>query len=419
MSSMESPQVAVIGFGGGGSTVVKELQDQLPLAAQYLTLDVDSEVFGELYYGYECDVVPPIQAWARTQGGNISHWFDLSSSFSPLRDIPDIFLRKTTRPVMKASLLMQRTKVESFLRKKLHSPNEVILTTQLTGATGSAWILEVATMLKELFPSASFRLIVSEGTQESYSARIPMHRALANSYWTLKEINADGLLSPETEVASSVAVATSRIRNILSKAIEVDERASCARVSDSLFDIAQEIRSSFHDHFACEIFMSSRASPLSELLGRDDWCALIGLLLAFVEDRVDRELGEDGDCWRSISYRSRLGESRETISVPASDSVAKGLMDLAHTHQGFGPEEHQRSHQILSEEGSAALAGRYARITEDAASRLAEMRSSIKQRIDEANNLGIGGSSRRYVIDLYPELLALTDQLMMKSGIRE
>ena len=47
------------------------------------------------------------------------------------------------------------------------------------------------------------------------------------------------------------------------------------------------------------------------------------------------------------------------------------------------------------------------------------MRSSIKQRIDEANNLGIGGSSRRYVIDLYPELLALTDQLMMKSGIRE
>jgi hypothetical protein len=134
---------------------------------------------------------------------------------------------------------------------------------------------------------------------------------------------------------------------------------------------------------------------------------------------VDRELGEDGDCWRLISYRSRLGESRETISVPASDSVAKGLMDLAYTHQGFGPEEHQRSHQILSEEGSAALAGRYAPITEDAASRLAEMRSSIKQRIDEANDLGNGGASRRYVIDLYPELLALTDQLLMKSGFRE
>lgn len=131
-----------------------------PADIQILSLDWYS--LGDALRGYQSEVLPELQLKLREPSlkGVVDGVFPFERPISPIRDLPDIYVRSALRAEMWAALLANKRKLhETFWGIEARSDRIVIVSTTM-GSTGSAWAREVAIMLRKLAPTAQMYLIL-------------------------------------------------------------------------------------------------------------------------------------------------------------------------------------------------------------------------------------------------------------------
>ena len=207
----------VVGLGGGGKQIIEELRDSLSDYSHLISLDLDSGVFGDFFMGYCADVYPNVQLWSGHSSEElIESWFDSRGHYATLRDLQDIFARCTTRPVMRAALLMHLNRIRTHLAEILDSPEDVKIVCQANGATGSAWVLDIAEMVQDLFPNACARIVLIAGELE-HRLNHGAIRDLSNSYWTSREIASHEQFGKDALLFQASSEATNYLLNMLTK----------------------------------------------------------------------------------------------------------------------------------------------------------------------------------------------------------
>jgi hypothetical protein len=414
-ASMGKP--VVIGLGGGGSRIIEELHTSLPDAARLISLDVDSEVFAGFFNGYCADVYPIVQDWSLRLAPkeSLKSWFDSRGYFSPLRDIPDIFVRCTTRPIMRAAFLMHSDRIRAQLKEVLDSPEHVIIVCQTNGSTGSAWTLDVAEIVKDLSANARVRLVMIDGQFEG-SGNLESIRCLANSYWTCREISSHEQFGKEALLFQTGSEATNYLSNMLTKIDNQTKPVSPQDFEDFQYQCAQQVFSSLQNSWDMERFFESRCRSVSSLIADAGRESLAGLLLAHAENRL--EIKSERTSWDFLQIAARDSDELFRITVPKIDSHGASFISLALTDRGFGDQVHVESISALQIEGVAALNDNSFVVTDDCIAQLQEIRSQIFQRLEETAGINhLVPPSLKYIVDFYPVLLDLLDSMLERHHL--
>jgi hypothetical protein len=408
-----SHTIAVIGLGGDGASIVSSLQASHPNGAQYLTLDVKSVLFSYFFAGYSRDVFPLVQTWAKGEGVSTANWFDANGWYSPLDELPDIFLRNTRRPVMRASLLMWRAKVAQHIERALTNPDVIVLAACSGGSTGSAWIADVSRIAKEVFPEALIRIVLHDGLKSERDLRYVFQKMLVNSFWTLRELAADGHLSRCTAVMESTFLATELIAGMINGDGGFVSKIDEADLVDQVAGLARQIYSRIENFMEMEQFISGRCYSLSEILSENDWNAQAGLLLASAENRLTRHDSNSSYGWSEIKFYSKSDNDLLEIFSPRMNAfLGQDYVALALCDQNLGSDKHSHAYRTLSEEGSCALSGSGNPISPDALNQLDGMKLKIQERLNQAQEQISPLPGYQFVSDLYPKLAGLIDRLL-------
>jgi hypothetical protein len=403
----------VIGLGGGGSDIVEELRDSLSDYSHLISLDLDSEVFGDFFMGYCADVFPIVQQWPYfSSKESLESWFNSTGFFSPLRELPDIFARCTTRPVMRAAFLMHSDRIRTYLKEVLDSPEQVIIVCQINGATGSAWVLDIAELVRDLYPDVRVRIVLIAGELEHLLNHGAI-RHLSNSYWTCREISSHEQFGKDALLFQTSSEATNYLSNILTKISNQVKPVNAHNLEDLQYHCAQQFFSSIQNSWDMERFFGGRCRSVSALIADADREALVGLLVAHAENRV--ETNSERTSWDFLQIAARDSDELFRINVPRIDSPGASFISLALTDRGFGDQVHVESIAALQSEGVTALNDDSFVVTDDCISQLQGIRFQILERLDS-----FAGSERsispelRFIGDVYPVLLELLDSLLKR-----
>jgi hypothetical protein len=408
---MGKEKTAVIGLGGGGTRIVEELRLSSPDQSNFISLDLDSGVFGDFFRGYCADVYPVVQSWAGlSQEKSVDSWFDRRAHFSTLRDLPDIFARCTTRPVMRAALLMHLNRIRTHLAEILDSPEDVKIVCQANGATGSAWVFDIAEMVQDLFPNACVRIVLIAGELE-HRLNHGVIRDLSNSYWTSREIISHEQFGKDALLFQTSSEATNYLSNILTKTDNQIEPVNALKLEEFQDFCAQQFFSSIQNSWDTERFFGGRCRSVSALIADAERESLAGLLVAHAENRV--ETNSERTSWDFLQMDARDSDELLRITVPRIDSPGASFVSLVLTDSGFGDQVQVQSITALQSEGAAALNDDSFVVTDECLSQLQEIRFQILQRLDF-----VTGSERsispefKFVEDVYPLLIELLDSLL-------
>ena len=415
MNSREK-STAVIGLGGSGSRIIRNLRESMPNSADYIELDTESEVFNSFFNGYCKDVIPTLQIQSRiTKNHSVAGWFDVRGAYSPLEDIPDIFLRNTTRPAMRASFLLFREGISSYLSQQIGNPENVIITSTTFGATGSAWILDMANLVREIFPSVSISLVVDTGTDEWFGNDGRYGRHLANDFWTVREISAEDFLIGKVQVTNSADATAKYIESILDQTADkntdingfVEEHLHVS--GKRLFALFLQDNSPYDLHK----FLESRCYPFSHLLKESERYAIAGLIVARVEERnIPNEGYIRSNGLRTINFLNKNSQLSQVVALD-SEGPGRDFIGLALSHQSFGTDEQLASLVDLASEGFIALFGDAFQMSGVARDKLIVLRDYLETFVlqELEDSLQIDYAIR---IDIFSEMLKLINQLLAR-----
>jgi hypothetical protein len=410
---MSKDKTTVIGLGGGGTRIVEELRLSSPGQLNFISFDLDSGVFGDFFMGYCADVYPNVQLWSGHSSEElIESWFDSRGHYSTLRDLPDIFARCTTRPVMRAALLMHLNRIRTHLMEILDSPEDVKIVCQANGATGSAWVLDIAEMLQDLFPNACVRIVLIAGELE-HRLNHGAIRDLSNSYWTSREIYSHEHFGKDALLFQASSEATDYLSTMLSKIDNQIRTVNAKSLEDFQYHCAQQFVSSIQNPWDMERFFEGRCRSISALITDADRASLAGLLVAHAENRVERN--SERISWDFLQIAARDSDELFRIKVPQIQSPGASFISLALTDSGFGDQAHVQSLAALQREGVAALNDDSFVVVDDCISQLQEIRSQILQRLNFFAGSGQSISTEsKFIGDVYPLLLELLDSLLIR-----
>ena len=398
----------VVGLGGGGAATASIVRDMDLENVACAELDIDSPIFEGFYSGYVRDVVPRLHSWASTSTNNreVLSWFDVNEPYSPLMDIPDMFVRRATRPMMRASLMMQRPTVDSWARNVAAHASTVILTTQTHGATGSAWIHEMKSIFEEVSPEIEVHLVLIHTRENMHWSS--ERRSLRNQFWTLREISADENLQHRLRLVRSQTDAVATIVKMLTPIGSESRAGDSMNIDHSLLELGSYISKHFSEPHSQLDFMKGRCAPISSMLTEVCKHAIAGLLLARSESRISDSLKSSN--LTRLSFRTReSGIERSITLLPAMD-LFRGL---ALSHPGLGSPEHVTAFDVLATEGLGALAGLYSVLGNEIQQRLDAFQSSLEQELFHARQQVHQGRDSAEIADVYPIVL---DQLRQIIG---
>jgi hypothetical protein len=411
--NMGRDKTAVIGLGGGGTRVVEELRLSSPDQSNFISLDFDAEVFGDFFRGYCADVYPVVQSWVGlSEEKSIDSWFDRRGHFSQLRELPDIFVRCTTRPIMRAALLMHIDRVRNLLAEILDVPEDVQIVCQTDGATGTAWVLDIAELVRDLYPDVRVRIVLIAGELEHHLNHGAI-RYLSNSYWTCREISSHEQFGKDALLFQTSSEAINYLSNILTKISNQIKPVNAHNIEDFQYHCAQQFFSSNQNSWDMERFFGGRCRSVSALIADAEKESLTGLLVAHAENRV--ETNSERTSWDFLQITARDSDELFRITVPRIDSPGASFISLALTDRGFGDQVHVESIAALQSEGVTALNDNSFVVTNDYISQLQEIRSQILQRLDffagAAESISL---ELRFIGDVYPVLLDLLESLLKR-----
>jgi hypothetical protein len=411
--------IAVIGIGGGGTEQVNNLRKTHPNSAQYVALDVDAELFRGFFQGYLRDIYPPVQSWAIEAGENVTDWFEVTGWYSPHTDLPDIFLRNTRRPVMRASLLMHRLKLSQYLRSVLNDPKVVILTASTVGSTGSAWIADVAYITKEVFPEVSIRIVLND--ELSASSITDSHvelRRLTNSYWTCREISSDEFLRQCSILAVSKAEVTTLISGYFARTDDDVKKNGATEIKVRTEALARRVYLKMNDLQSrnCDMYASARCYSLSKVVTKEELDALAGLLLLMAENRLTLLEDVEIKCWSGIGIHTEKPNELLTLTIPKVNLFGRNSIGLVLSDKCLGNEQHSVAYQLLVDEGCRALSGEVVPMRAETRENFEKIRSQIVEKLNLDSNDKSSNNRTQLFADIYPMAIRLIDKILINIG---
>jgi hypothetical protein len=411
--------IAVIGIGGGGTEQVNDLRKTHPNSAQYVTLDVDAELFRGFFQGYLRDVYPPVQSWAIEAGVTVTDWFEVTGWYSPYTDLPDIFLRNTRRPVMRASLLMHRLKLSQHLQSVLTDPEVVILTARTGGSTGSAWIADIAYIVKELFPEVSIRIVLNdELSARSITDSHVELRGLTNSYWTCREISSDEFLKQCSILVESKAEVAALMFEYFARTDDDAKKNGAIEIQVRTEDLARRVYSKMNDlqSMNCDMYASARCYPLSKVVAKEELDALVGLLLLVAENRLTLLEDAEINCWSGIGIHTKQPDKLLTLTIPKVNLFGRNSIGLVLSHKYLGNEQHSVAYQLLVDEGCQALSIKAVAMRAETRENLEKIRNQIVEKLNIDSSGKSSNNRTQLFADIYPMVIRLVDKILINKG---
>jgi hypothetical protein len=407
MTKPPEPQVAVIGLGGIGTKVVEALQASTDGNSQFLSLDATSDLFNGFFAGYISDVYPVVQRWAQSTGLSVTSWFNCNQWHPRLTDLPDIFLRNTTRSLMRAALLMHEDQVRNFLVSSIQHPHMVILVAHSSGATGSAWLGDIARFVKEIFPTTIVTVVLIQSMVEFNVSGRESVRNSANSFWTLREVEESESSLDLTHLVHSLDDGVQIVQEFIAQPYGNDLETNCLNFGDEFLRVSQDLLRLIHgnqkDIFATDLYIQSRCYPFSASNHNFLRGLMGGLLLAFVEDRFDHDSGSRG--WGAVQFASRTSGTRHVIEIP---NVSRLAVNVALTHKNLRLTDESIAYDTLVAEGAWAREFGSTEVAPEVRKKLQVLREEVEQRLSHADEeRGI-----QFVSDLYPTVLSAIDEML-------
>ena len=411
--SLENLRVAVVGLGGCGEKVANELQMSLGEQTSTVCLDYDSEIFGEFFFGYQSDVYPRIKNWVNIVSRDLLSWVDVNSSYSPLREIPDIFMHSTSRPMMRASLLLHQKLISDYLEGVLKKPSKVVLVTSTDGWTGSAWVLDIAEMIKQLLPET----LIEISLVYNFSAgKVPQEIFSGKTYWTLKEILACAKSTIDVRIHSSEEKAISSISDELRGLPRSEDKATLQEAMSLALKKAELGRGNFQSSWR---FWRERARSATDLLTEETKDLIAGYALAVSEGRSTGF--RDG---KTLEFTcQQTGHSHKINFIFESASDKGDSFGCLPMQRGYGlaliPYENSdilqvEAYETICAEGSRARIGQLSSLSATTTDKLIDLAQRLKENLNQL--LPANGSMHWHSYkEILPHYINLIEQILKNN----
>lgn len=404
-----------IGLGGLGKEALDTLGNSGISSERLVYLDARSEVFGITFLGMCKDVYPEVLAWSRMQDEepNLLDWFDSNADYSPFSELPDIFLRSANRQMMRAGLLMNREKVTRYLEEVLGAPNEVYLITRSWGATGSAWVQDIAEIISDFLPAATVEICLLHDLFENQpfflQSQSPKTRAISNGYWLLRELEHSSL--GDFHLFHSLSQLLSFVLS------ESPEQESSIRKSALRTTMAELTMWGFshprlrNEH---EEFLENRIRPFSEVIGQEDRYLLAGYLLARILDRDVRIYDEDRII--RVSFRRRLTDQVEMFIVPRiRGGISQIVLGLLIGNELVDNEGQRSAIEYLRDEGELLVNGGLGDLIASFGEALRSNRDSFRELIEHSMYFSHITHADRAAQQVLQVLIDISNRLLLEE----
>ena len=411
--SLENLRVAVVGLGGCGEFVTKELQKSLGEQLSTVCLDSNSEIFGEFFFGYQSDVYPRIKNSIEFVSRDLLSWVDVNCWYSPLRDIPDIFMSSTSRPMMRASLLLHQKLISDYLEGVLEKPSKVVLVTSTDGWTGSAWVLDIAEMIKQLLPET----LIEISLVYNFSARIDRTEFLFHkTYWTLKEILACTNSKFEVRIHSSAEESIQSISGELRGLPRSEDKTTLQEAMSLALKEAELGRENFESSWR---FWRERARSATDLLTEETKDLIAGYALAVSEGRSTGF--RDG---KTLEFTcQQTGHSHKINFIFESASDKNDPFGHLPMLRGYGlaliPYENSdilqvEAYETICAEGSRARIGQLSTLSATTTDKLIDLAQRLKENLNQL--LPANGSMHWHSYkEILPHYINLIEQILKNN----
>ena len=411
--SLENLRVAVVGLGGCGEKVTKELQESLGEQLSTVCLDWNSEIFGKFFFGYQSDVYPRIENWVNIVSRDLLSWVDVNSGYSPLREIPDIFMRSASRQMMRASLLLHRKLISDYLEGVLEKPSKVVLVTSTDGRTGSAWVLDIAEMIKQLLPET----LIEISLVYNFSARIDRTEFLFHkTYWTLKEILACTNSKFEVRIHSSAEESIQSISDELRGLPRSEDKTTLQEAMSLALKEAELGRENFDSSWR---FWRERARSAADLLTEETKDLIAGYALAVSEGRSTGF--RDG---KTLEFTcQQTGHSHKINFIFESASDKNDPFGHLPMLRGYGlaliPYENSdilqvEAYETICAEGSRARIGQLSTLSATTTDKLIDLAQRLKENLNQL--LPANGSMHWHSYkEILPHYINLIEQILKNN----
>lgn len=410
MTDITSSHISVIGLGGCGGLIVNSLKDTALRNVNCFHLDFDSEIFGDFFYGYETDVYPKIHSWVERTSPDLLTWLNVSKHYSPLRELPDIFMRGATRPIMRASLLLHRSTIVKYFKSVLNSPTKVIVASSTSGSTGSAWVMDIATMIKQILPSTPIEIsLVNNHAFQFFSNSEILN---VKTYWTLREALVCSKLNFKLSLHSTyedaiVSISETINRRQQSKTVKLN-------IEKALLKATREVAA--NTSLSEQFFLKQRARAASDLLTEEIKNLIAGYVLAAIEERCKFTKND-----RTFEFNCRQTNKNYEINFPFVQHTQFGGLRIT---SGYGlallPYENWdplqfEAYKTICSEGALARFGQNLNLRKENLDELSELSELLKSKIDELSQSTQSLDSHTFT-DILPHYIQIVGQILSNNS---
>jgi len=404
-----SSHISVIGLGGCGGLIVNSIKDTALRNVNCFHLDFDSEIFGDFFYGYQTDVYPKIHSWVERASPDLLTWLDVSKHYSPLRELPDIFMRGATRPIMRASLLLHRPKIIKYFESVLDSPTKLIVASSTSGSTGSAWVMDIATMIKQILPSTPIEisLVYNHAFQFLSNSEILNYK----TYWTLREALVCSKLNFELSLHSTYEDAIVSISETIDGRPQSDRRLN---IEKTLLQSTREVTG--ENSVRGFYFWRQRARAASDLLTEEIKNLIAGYVLAATEKRCKFTNND-----RTLEFNCRQTNKNYEINFPLVQHTQFGGLRVT---SGYGlalmPYEtwdllQFEAYKTICSEGALARLGQNLNLKNENLDELSELNERLKSKINELSRSAKSLDSHTFR-DILPHYIQIVRQILSNNS---
>ncbi len=409
MTDITSSHISVIGLGGCGGLIVNSIKDTALPNVNCFHLDFDSEIFGDFFYGYQTDVYPKIHSWVERTSPDLLTWLNVSKHYSPLRELPDIFMRGATRSIMRASLLLHRSTIDKYFKSVLNSPTKVIVASSTSGSTGSAWVMDIATMIKQILPSTPIEIsfVYNHALQYFSNSKILNYK----TYWTLREALICSELNFELSLHSTYEDAVVSISETINKR---SQSGSKPNIEKALLEATREVAAKFSPFE--QLFWIQRARAVSDLLTEEIKNLIAGYVLTAVEGRCEFTNNN-----QTLEFNCRQTNRNYKINFLFVQHTQFGGLKIT---SGYGlalsPYENWdplqfEAYKTICSEGALARFGQNLNLRKENLDKLGQLSEFLKSKIDELSRYTQSLDTDTFR-DILPHYIQIVKQILSNNS---
>lgn len=415
MNEKTNSQVLVIGLGGCGGQIINSIQESEVDHITCIHLDSDSEIFGDFFFGYMHEVGNKILQGIQISRSELLTVIDVNDrSLVPLSDLPDIFMRCTSRPLMRASLLLLRERISTHLEEKITSPTKVHITCSTSGWTGSGWVLDIAVMVRKLLPSTPIQIsLVNDDPQFGFERPSSWNCKI---YWTLREFLAcsDPTIPMKIEPSMEKAVLS-----IIPSEEEIQIPDTNVDANELITSVLKEISIHTLHTIGQDFFWRERSRTVSDLITNETKNLIAGYMLACAEGRSNGFRRE-----RYFEFSSQQTKNSYRINFVVKNASSGSEYSSLSISRGYGlaiipyeswDELQVEAFQKICVEGLSARSGQASNLSVEARASLISLKDHFLNSIDQLSIIRDKFHAKNYA-DVLPHYVAIANEILANNS---